>query len=67
MVTGGALLEWFASFGGFDRYKVLILLAVVLRFAIVLLLVPRMQNDREGTVKGMMRFIFRHKPIDGPL
>lgn len=67
MVTGGALLEWFAAIGSFDRYKMLILLSVVLRFVIVLILVPRMQNDREGTAKGMLRFIFRHKPIDGPL
>lgn len=53
MVLGGALLEgmagtgWFT--GGFDRYKALFLLSVLLRFAITLLLVPRMENDRDGT------------------
>ena len=67
MVSGGALLEWFAAWGNFDRYKALILLSVILRFAVVWILVPGMQNDREGSVRGMFRFIFRHKPMDGPL
>ena len=58
MVLGGALLEgwqsagWFA--GSFDRYKALILLSVVLRFAITLLLVPPMENDREGTPRQLL-------------
>lgn len=57
-VLGGALLEglerlrWFS--GGFDRYKALILLSCAVRFAAVLLLVPPMQNDREGTARQMI-------------
>lgn len=58
MVTGGALLEnwhgmgWFS--GGFDRYKALIALSVILRLAVTLLLVPPMPNDREGTARDML-------------
>ena len=53
-MAGGALLEgmgtmgWFT--GSFDRYKALITLSTVLRFATVILLVPRIpaegENDR---------------------
>lgn len=58
MVSGGALLElwnglgWFA--GAFDRYKALFLLSVILRLGITLLLVPPMENDREGTPKELV-------------
>lgn len=61
MVTGGALLEfwhsagWFS--GGFDRYQALFLLSVVSRLGITLLLVPPMENDREGTPGELVRII----------
>lgn len=52
-LAGGALLEGFRQASWFtgvlDRYKALILLSVILRFTITLLLVPPMENDREGT------------------
>ncbi|MBE6935613.1 MAG: MFS transporter [Ruminococcaceae bacterium] len=59
-MVGGAALDWMAAIGipgnvGFDRYKILIVVAVVLRFLTVILLVPRMDNDREGTVGDMFR------------
>ena len=52
-MTGGLLLEswqqagWFS--GGFDRFKALIALSVALRFTVALLLVPRLQNDRDAS------------------
>ena len=58
-LTGGVLLEswekagWFA--GAFDRYKALILLAVILRLAAAVFLVPPMKNDREGTPEELIR------------
>lgn len=58
-LAGGILLEawegagWFS--GGFDRYKALILLSVILRFAFTLLFVPRLTNDREGTPSQLVR------------
>ena len=58
-LTGGVLLEswekagWFA--GAFDRYKALILLAVILRLAAAVFLVPPMKNDREGTPAELIR------------
>jgi len=58
-MTGGALLEAFdgmALFAGrFDKYMALIVLSVVLRFGITLLLVPPMENDREGTPRQLIR------------
>lgn len=57
-MTGGALLEawegagWFT--GGFDKYMALIALSVILRFGITLLLVPPMENDREGTPRQLV-------------
>ena len=62
-MMGGTLLEtwegagWFT--GGFDKYMALITLSVVLRFAITLLLVPSMENDREGTPRQLMASFFR--------
>ena len=41
--------------GFFDRYKVLVLVSVILRFGFTVLLVPRMDKDSEGTVKDMLR------------
>jgi MFS family permease len=55
-LTGGALLEicaanqWFS--GAFDRYKALVLLAVILRFSTALLLVPRLQDGYADQVQG---------------
>ena len=58
-LTGGVLLEsweaagWFA--GGFDRYKALIALSTLLRVISVALLVPPLENDREGTPGQLLR------------
>ena len=69
VLTGGALLDWLESIGvpgnvGFDRYKILIACAITLRFTIVVLLVPRMKNDRDATTKAMLtdflRWLRRH-------
>ena len=52
-LVGGILLEnweaanWFA--GSFDRYKALICLSTLLRLTVVALLVPLLENDRDGT------------------
>ena len=60
-MAGGAFLDlchanaWFA--GSFDRYKMLVVLSVVLRFGITLLLVPPMKNDREGTVRDLLQWL----------
>ncbi len=60
-LAGGALLEaweaagWFA--GAFDRYKALITLSTVLRYAAVLLLVPPLPNDRDGTPGALLRSV----------
>lgn len=60
-LSGGALLEFLEArrlfTGSFDRYKMVILLAVVLRLAFVLLLVPRMENDREESLQSFLRFL----------
>ena len=44
---------WFEGY--FDRYKMLVLVSVVLRFGFTILLVPRMDDDGKGTVKDMLR------------
>ena len=41
--------------GFFDRYKVLFVVAVVLRLAVVIYFVPRVENDNNGTVKGLLK------------
>lgn len=52
-MCGGWLLEWWNGLGWFvgffDRYKVLILLSVVLRFGFTMLLVPRMEKTTSDT------------------
>lgn len=70
VLIGGAILDWLEAIGvpgnvGFDRYKILITIGVSLRFAIVLLLVPKMDNDREATTKDLMRdaYIAIRKPF----
>ena len=51
-LTAGGLLEAMEGSnmftGWFDRYKALFLVSVILRLGAVLLLVPRMENDREA-------------------
>ena len=60
-LTGGLLLEgwqsagWFS--GSFDRFKALILLAVILRLTVAIFLVPPLQNDREGTPRQLLRSV----------
>ena len=60
-LTGGALLEgweaagWFA--GGFDRYKALIALSTVVRMAAVVVLVPPLKNEKEGTPGMLLRAV----------
>ncbi len=60
-MTGGWFLEWCNAnnwfTGFFDRYKVLILLSVVLRFGFTLLLVPPMPNENDATVQDALRGI----------
>ena len=62
-LTGGSLLEWWEGAGLFtgalDRMKVLVLLSVALRLAVALLLVPPLQNDREGTPGQLLSSLFR--------
>ena len=61
-LTGGLLLEgwqsagWFS--GSFDRFKALILLAVILRLTVAVFLVPPLQNDREGTPRLLLQSVF---------
>ena len=58
-LTGGLLLEgweaagWFTGF--FDRYKALIALSTLLRLGTVMLLVPPLMNDRDGTPRQLLR------------
>ncbi len=60
---GGSLLEWWEGAnlftGSFDRMKALVLLSVILRLAVALVLVPPLQNDREGTPGQLLRSLFR--------
>ena len=44
---------------GFDRYKILIAVAITLRFLVVVLLVPKMDNDRDATTRDMLRDFWR--------
>lgn len=54
IMAGGWMLEALQDVAfpaGFDRYKLVILLSVVLRFAAVLIFVPLVQNDKEYTLR----------------
>lgn len=62
---------WFLDFasanslftGWLDRYKVLVLVSVVLRFGLTLLLVPPLHNDGEdSTPKDVIAFLLPKKP-----
>ena len=44
--------------GAFDRYKALILIASLLRFACVFLFVPRMPNENETTASDLLASVF---------
>ncbi len=62
--AGGLLRVFEASHlftGWFDRYKMLFLIATVLRLGSVLLLVPRMEKDKEATPKDLIYAILRIK------
>ena len=62
-LCGGWFLEWCNAArlftGSFDRYKVLILISVVLRFAFTLLLVPPMTNENSATLKDALKGMLR--------
>lgn len=66
-MCGGWLLEWWHGTGWFngffDRYKMLILLSVVLRFGFTMLLVPRMHKDQEGTIKDVAHMLLPAKRV----
>ena len=66
-LSAGGLLRVFESTGiftgWFDRYKMLFLVATTLRLGMTLLLVPRMENDRESTPKDLIRAILHLKKI----
>ena len=60
VVSGGAILEMLQSLAvamgyTYDRYKILIALSIAARFAVVLLFVPKIHNDRQFTVRDMLR------------
>ena len=59
-LSGGTLLEWWNSAGMFttgpvDRYQVLIILSVVLRFGFTILLVPRLDADNDKKPMDLVR------------
>lgn len=62
-LCGGTLLEgwenagWFS--GSLDRVKALVLLGTALRLAVTLALVPRLENDRDGTPRQLLEAAFR--------
>ena len=62
-LAGGSLLEgweaagWFT--GALDRMKMLVILSVVLRMLVALLLVPGLENDRDGTPRQLTAAILR--------
>ena len=60
-LSAGALLRFFESAhlftGWFDRYKALFLIATLLRLGCVLILVPRMENDRDKTPMDLLHAI----------
>lgn len=62
-LVGGSLLEWWEGAGmftgSFDRMKALVLLSVTLRLSVALILIPPLQNDREGTPGQLLSSLFR--------
>ena len=57
-LSGGMLLEFWENAGLFpgrpDRLQVLVILGAVLRLLVALLLVPPLENDRDGTPRQML-------------
>lgn len=68
-MVGGWLLEWWNASGWFvgffDRYKVLILLSVALRFGFTMLLVPRMEKSKsdEGNLRDVLHMLLPAKRV----
>ena len=55
VLSGGALLEMLDGMGfGADRYLIMFALSSILRLVVVLLLLPKMENNREYTVRDML-------------
>ena len=69
-LAGGTLLEmcetngWFT--GAFDRYKALFVLEVILRLGFVLLFVPKLSNDRDGTARDLLKALVPHRLVKRP-
>ena len=66
-LTAGLLLSTWADHsmfttGWLDRYKMLFLVATVIRFSAVILLVPRMENDRDKTSRDLVHAIVHSRP-----
>ncbi len=67
-LCGGSLLEawesagWFTA-GGFDRLKMLVVISVSLRLLVALLLVPPLENDREGTPRQLLNAMISRLPL----
>ena len=63
-LCGGALLEswenagWFSA--GPDRMQALVILGIVLRLLVALLLVPPLENDREGTPRQLLSALLQN-------
>jgi len=68
-MAGGWLLEWWDGagwfIGFFDRYKVLILLSVVLRFGFTMLLVPAMEktSSDNGHLRDVLHMLLPAKRV----
>ena len=62
-LLGGSLLEAFSASGCFtgslDRYKVLVLIALVLRLTVILVMVPRLNNDVDFDLKARLKQLTR--------
>lgn len=69
-LAGGALLDWWKNAdvftGYFDRYKALFLLVFILRTLSVVLLVPRMDDGRNLSVKEFLQAVFHRKKPSHP-
>ena len=63
-LVGGSILEFCESHalftGWFDRYKALFVLEVILRLGFVLLFVPKLSNDKDGTAGDLVRGMLPH-------
>lgn len=63
-LVGGSILEFCESHalftGWFDRYKALFVLEVILRLGFVLLFVPKLSNDKDGTAGDLVQGMLPH-------